>query len=61
MGRAQTGNFNAAIKGMARAARRRAFSRDMPVAISENGKTFLVFADGRKIPFTPAEMAKLRK
>jgi len=57
----RTGNINVAIRGMARAARRRAFSRDLPVAISENGKTFLVFADGRKIPFTRAEIAKLRK
>ena len=57
----RTGNINLAMKGMAHAAKRKAFDRQLPVAISENGRTFLVFADGRKIPFTRAEITELRK
>jgi len=53
-------NINTAIKGVSRSARKRAFRHKLPVAISENGQTILVFPDGTRKPFTHAAIAGLK-
>ncbi len=49
----KTGNsamtFRAAIRGAARAARRKAFRNNMPVAITKNGKVVFIYKDKREV------------
>lgn len=48
-----------ALKTVSDSARRKAFKLNLPVAISENGKVFLLFSDGRRIPATAQSLAQL--
>lgn len=52
--------FKAAIQSVGTAARRKAFRKKMPVAISEEGKVFLLFSNGTRKPLTPQAMQELR-
>jgi DNA integrity scanning protein DisA with diadenylate cyclase activity len=42
-------SFRAAIRTAARVARRRAFRKGFPVAISKNGKVVFVYKDNREV------------
>ena len=53
-------NINTAIKGVSLSARKRAFRLKLPVAISENGQTILVYPDGTRKPFTSKAIADLK-
>ena len=45
-------SFKAAIKTVSKAARRKAFRKGLPVAISKNGKVVFVFKDKREVAAT---------
>jgi hypothetical protein len=53
-------NIKTAIKEVSQSARKRAFRLKLPVAISENGQTILVYPDGTKKPFTSKAIAELK-
>jgi hypothetical protein len=53
-------NIKTAIKEVSQSARKRAFRLKLPVAISENGQTILVYPDGTKKPFTSKAIADLQ-
>jgi len=55
-----TKNIRTVIKGLSFSARRRAFRSNLPVAISEGGKTVLVYPDGTRRPFTPEAIAAIK-
>lgn len=57
----KTENIRAAISGIHQSARRKAFRRNLPVAVSEDGKTILIFPDGTRKPYTPEAMEALKK
>lgn len=48
-----------ALKTVSDTARKKAFRNDLPVAISENGKVILLYADGHREPATPQSLARL--
>lgn len=45
-------SFRAALRTAARAARRKAFRKGLPIAISKNGKVFFVYKDRREVPLS---------
>jgi len=51
---------SSALQTVGSSARRKAFRRKMPVAISENGQTFLLFSDGTRKPVTPQTIQELK-
>lgn len=53
-------SFNHAIAGAAASARKKAFRKRLPVAISENGKTILIYPDGGRRPFTKKALQELQ-
>jgi hypothetical protein len=53
-------SFNKAIAGLGASARKKAFRKNLPVAISENGKTILVYPDGTRKPFTKKAIQELQ-
>jgi hypothetical protein len=53
-------SLNNAIEGVSASARRKAFRHKLPVAISENGKTILVYPDGSRKPFTKQALQALK-
>jgi len=56
----KTKGIKAAVAGVYLSARRKAFRNNLPVAISEAGKTILLFPDGTRKPFTLEALAALR-
>ena len=58
--RSKSISFNKAIKGVGASARRKAFRHNLPVAISENGKTILVYPDGSRRPYTKEAIQELK-
>jgi hypothetical protein len=46
-------SFRTVIRTAARVARRRAFSKGFPVAISKNGKVVLIYKDKREVVIHP--------
>ena len=53
-------SFREAIAGAGTSARKKAFRKKLPVAISENGKTILVYPDGSRKPFTKKALQELQ-
>ena len=53
-------NISKAVKSIGVSARRKAFRRNMPVAISENGQVVLLFPDGTRKPATSQAMQELK-
>jgi hypothetical protein len=53
-------SIKAAIAGIYLSARRKAFRNNLPVAISEGGKTILLYPDGTRKPYSPEAIAALR-
>jgi len=53
-------SFSNAIAGAGASARKKAFRKKLPVAISENGKTILIYPDGSRKPFTKKALQELR-
>jgi hypothetical protein len=49
-----------ALKGVGASARRKAFLHNRPVAISSNGKTYLIYSDGSQKLVTPQLLLQLR-
>lgn len=47
------------LNGAATTAKRRAFKHNLPVAIYEDGKFFLVYRNNKKVEATPEEVEKL--
>jgi hypothetical protein len=56
----KTKSIKAAIAGVYLSARRKAFRKNFPVAISEGGKTILLYPDGTRKPFTLEAITALR-
>ena len=56
----KTGNVQTALQGVSKSARKKAFRKKLPVAISENGKTVLVFPDGSRTPYSAEAIADLK-
>jgi DNA integrity scanning protein DisA with diadenylate cyclase activity len=46
-------SFRAAIRTAARVARRRAFRKGLPIAISRNGKVILIYKDNSEVVINP--------
>jgi 1-acyl-sn-glycerol-3-phosphate acyltransferase len=57
----KTENMRAAISGIHQSARRKAFRKNLPVAVSEDGKTILIFPDGTRKPYTPEAIATIKQ
>jgi hypothetical protein len=53
-------SFNEAIAGAGASARKKAFRKKLPVAISVDGKTVLVYPDGSSKPFTKKALQELQ-
>jgi hypothetical protein len=53
-------NIKTAIREVSQSARKRAFRLKLPVAISENGQTILVYPDGTRKPFTAKAIDDLK-
>ncbi|MDZ4809675.1 MAG: hypothetical protein SGI96_15615 [Bacteroidota bacterium] len=51
-------SFRAAIRSAARVARRRAFRKGLPVAISKNGNVVFVYKDNREVIVKSSGKAK---
>jgi len=51
--------LNKALMKIGRPARRKAFRNNRPVAISENGKTILLYPNGSKRAVTPEILREL--
>ncbi|HRG90494.1 MAG TPA: hypothetical protein PLW44_15840 [Chitinophagales bacterium] len=49
------------LDGAVVAAKRRAFKKDLPVVIYENGKFYLVYRSNKKVEATPADIEKILK
>ena len=47
------------LNGAATTAKRRAFKHNLPVAIYEDGKFFLVYRNNKKVEATPEEIEKI--
>jgi len=60
MSRRTTRSFARALAGLGASARKKAFRKNLPVAISENGKTILVYPDGTRKPFTKKAIQELQ-
>lgn len=60
MSRQTTITFNKALAGLGASARKKAFRKNLPVAISENGKTILIYPDGSRKPFTKKAIRELQ-
>lgn len=58
--RPRTNSLKKAIAGARASARKKAFRKKLPVAISENGKTILVYPDGSRKPFTKKALQELQ-
>ncbi len=56
----KTGNVQTALQGVSKSARKKAFRKKLPVAISENGKTILVFPNGTRVPYSAEVIADLK-
>jgi len=54
-----TTTIKEALRRVDGAARRRAFRKDRPIAISIGGKAFLLYPDGRKVPFSKSILRQL--
>ena len=52
-------DFKMVIRGAAKAARRKAFKKNLPVAISKDGEVFLVYKDNREERLTPEKLRQL--
>lgn len=52
-------DFKAAIRGAAKAARSKAFRKNLPVAISKDGAVYLVYKDKREEKVTPEKLRQL--
>lgn len=53
-------SLHSAIVGISASAKKKAFRKKLPVAISVNGKTILVYPDGSRRPFTKRALQELR-
>lgn len=53
-------NVKSAIKEVGISAKRKAFRLKLPIAVSENGETILLYPDGTRKPFTAKAMADLK-
>jgi len=51
-------SFRAAIRSAARAARKKAFRKGMPIAISRNGKVFIIYKDNTEIELSSPDRIK---
>ena len=60
MNRRKNISLNTAIIGIGASAKKKAFRKKLPVAISENGKTILVYPDGSRKPFSKRALQQLR-
>jgi hypothetical protein len=60
MTRRKNNTLSNAIAGIGASARKKAFRNKLPVAISENGKTILVYPDGTRKPFTKEAFQELQ-
>lgn len=47
------------LKTVSTSARRKAFKNDLPVAISEDGKTILLYSDGHREALNAKSLARL--
>lgn len=52
-------DFKSALRGAAKAARRKAFRKNMPVAISKDGAVYLIYKDKREEKLTPEKLRQL--
>lgn len=53
-------NIRGAIKELGNSARKKAFNLNLPVAVSENGRTILIYPDGTRKLFTSKAIADLK-
>jgi hypothetical protein len=52
------GSLVGRLNGATRSVKRKAFKHDLPVAIFENGKVYLIYADKTKVEATPDLLEK---
>lgn len=53
-------NIKTTIKKLGGSAKRKAFLKKLPIAVTENGQTILIFPDGTRKPFTSKAIAELK-
>lgn len=53
-------SFKAAVRTAAKAARRKAFRKGLPVAISKNGKVVFIYKDKREVLADLSSIVKLK-